>query len=79
MVAVLPVVDRELCDRCGLCVEGCPCHAIEMTRDGPVFHCSEECVNSSACAAGCSMLCEEVCPVGAISCGFEIVMGDGDA
>jgi len=79
VVAVLPVVDRELCDGCGLCVDCCPCHAIEMTEDGPVFHCSDEWAKSSACSVHCSLLCEEVCPTGAITCSFEIVMEDEDA
>jgi ferredoxin len=74
--SVLPVVDPTLCNRCGLCVDSCPCQAIEMTEQGPVFHCSEDCVKATACAPDCSLVCEEICPTGAITCSFEIVMDD---
>jgi formate hydrogenlyase subunit 6/NADH:ubiquinone oxidoreductase subunit I len=76
MAAALPVVDYDLCDRCGLCVEACPCHAVEMTERGPVFHCAEECGKSGTCSADCGLVCEEVCPRGAISCSFEITIED---
>ncbi len=76
MAAVLPVVDQELCNSCGLCVDACSCQAIEMTEKGPVFHCTDECVKSAACVEECSLVCEDVCPTGAISCGFEIVIED---
>lgn len=76
MAAVLPVVDHELCDRCGLCVEACPCGAIEMTDKGPVFTCGDVCLKSSGCPSECGLVCEEVCPTGAISCSFEIIMED---
>ena len=73
----MPQLDEHLCTLCGLCVEACPCHAIELGEKGPVFNCPQGCVDGSACTgdAGCCLyLCEDVCPTGAISCGFEIVM-----
>jgi len=75
----LPRVDLELCTRCGLCVDACQCHAIEMTENGPVFHCGELCFLDGECPHGgdCWCVCQEVCPVGAIDCPFEIVFDGG--
>ena len=79
----LPQVNQELCTRCGLCVEACPCHAVEMTDEGPVFHCGEVCALGQECPHGgdCWCACQEACPEGAIECPFEIVFegcGDGE-
>jgi formate hydrogenlyase subunit 6/NADH:ubiquinone oxidoreductase subunit I len=72
----LPQVDETLCTLCGLCVEACPCQAVELGEQGPVFTCPESCPHTPTCAETleCSCLCEEVCPTGAISCAFEIVL-----
>ncbi len=71
----LPQVDETRCTLCGLCVEACPCHAVELGERGPIFHCPEVCPTPAACAGGSDgcCLCEEVCPTGAITCAFEIV------
>lgn len=76
----LPQVDQARCTLCGLCVEACPCHAIELGERGPVFSCPEVCPSIGACAQGSDSycLCEEVCPAGAITCAFEIVLGAED-
>jgi formate hydrogenlyase subunit 6/NADH:ubiquinone oxidoreductase subunit I len=72
----LPQVDETRCTLCGLCVEACPCQAIELGEKGPVFACPEACPchGTDAEVLGCSCLCEEVCPTGAITCAFEIVL-----
>ncbi|HEY71910.1 MAG: 4Fe-4S ferredoxin [Chloroflexi bacterium] len=69
-VYISPQVDRASCTLCGLCVEACRCHVVEMGERGPVFNC-ELCPSTGAC--DCWYLCEEVCPTGAITCAFEIV------
>ena len=73
----MPKVDESLCNLCGLCAEACPCGAVTMGAQGPVFRVPEKCSSSLNCdeGAGCSCMymCEEVCPTGAISCAFEIV------
>ena len=73
----LPHVEYSLCNRCGLCVEACPCGAIVMGERGPIFSCDRDSDQGKACTehgAGCCLyLCEEVCPTGAITCAFEIV------
>ena len=77
----LPHVNQELCTRCGKCVGACPCHAIEMTDEGPVFHCGETCALGHDCphdGGDCWCLCQEACPEGAIDCPFEIVFEGGD-
>jgi formate hydrogenlyase subunit 6/NADH:ubiquinone oxidoreductase subunit I len=72
----LPQVDETRCTLCGLCVEACPCHAIELGEQGLVFACPETCPSPPTCAETLDFcgLCEEVCPTGAITCAFEIVL-----
>ena len=69
----LPQVDETLCTLCGLCVEACPCHAVELGERGPIFICPRACVE--ACEGCC--LCEDACPTGAITCAFQIVLEAG--
>ena len=78
MVFGLPVVDYMRCTCCGLCAEACPCQAIVIEGQGPVFHCPQACASSSPCVALVHRLhpCEEACPEGAIACTFAIVSGE---
>ncbi len=72
----MPQVDETRCTLCGLCVEACPCHAVQLGEQGLVFTCPEACPHAPTCAEAlsCCCQCEEVCPTGAITCGFEIVL-----
>ncbi len=69
----LPQVDETRCTLCGLCVEACPCHAVELGERGQIFTCPEACRRTCTETFDCCCLCEEVCPTGAITCAFEIV------
>jgi formate hydrogenlyase subunit 6/NADH:ubiquinone oxidoreductase subunit I len=62
---VLPIIDSSKCISCGLCVEKCPGHAVEMTSTGPAF--------SRPVACTYCGLCEDLCPAGAISLEYEIL------
>jgi Pyruvate/2-oxoacid:ferredoxin oxidoreductase delta subunit len=62
---LLPVVDRDKCDGCGLCVPACPVQALRM-ESGKVRLTVADC---DYCGE-----CEAVCPTRAISCPFEIVL-----
>jgi len=76
----LPQVDETRCTLCDLCVEVCPCDAVELGEQGPIFSCPTICPIPDTCIAsanGCR-LCAEVCPTGAITCAFEIVLETGD-
>ena len=53
----ISVVDRQLCDECGLCMPLCPPAAIEMRREGLVVF-AETCTGCGKCIAPC--------PVGAL-------------
>ena len=61
----LPEINLALCNRCGMCVEGCPTNAVEMKAEGPSIVRPDDC---AYCA-----LCESICSEGAITCTFEIV------
>ena len=65
-MAEMPVIDWGKCNDCGLCVDICVCGVFVMTDEGVSVVEVEEC---SWCT-----LCEVICPTGAISCPFEIVI-----
>lgn len=69
-MAKMPVIDRNKCNGCGLCVEVCHCQALFLV--GKVVEVNEkrEC---RLCTRWCTM-CEMVCPTGAIQCPFEVVI-----
>lgn len=64
----LPDISYALCDRCGLCVESCPTHAVVMTSQGPS-------ITRPAACTYCAR-CDAVCPRGAIVCSFVLVWDD---
>ena len=71
----LPEVDDARCGRCGLCVQVCPWHAVQMGESGPRFSCPDACAVAGVHAElGFYCMCEEACPSGAISWPFDIVM-----
>jgi MinD superfamily P-loop ATPase len=63
-VGEMPVVDREKCDGCGLCVGVCHCGAVRLADKTIMII---ETVQCDWCTD-----CEAVCPTGAISCPFDI-------
>ncbi len=65
-MAVMPVVDQDKCDGCGLCLSVCNCHALVMVGTLVMVVETEDC--------GWCLQCETVCPTGAIACPFEIVI-----
>ena len=72
----MPQAKVELCTRCGLCVEACPCSAVRLGDNGPVFSCPEACLAAVDERCSCGGVCEEVCPTGAISLSFDIVLAE---
>ena len=73
-----PELNEQLCSRCGLCISACPCGSVELDQQKVRFSCPETCSSPAAAACDCGCLCEEVCPTGAISVAFEIVLDEGD-
>ena len=63
---VTPQIDREKCDGCGLCVGVCARHGLTLVDNVATLVGTAEC-------DWCTQ-CEAVCPTGAISCPFEIIM-----
>lgn len=62
----MPVIDWEKCTNCGLCIDVCACKALVLIDNVVTVIETEEC--------GWCIQCEVVCPVGAITCPFEIVI-----
>ena len=62
----MPIVDRDKCDGCGLCITVCHCKALVLA-DGRIT------VLETAECDWCTQ-CEGACPLGAIRCAFEIVI-----
>jgi MinD superfamily P-loop ATPase len=65
-VSLMPVIDTEKCNGCGLCVEVCACQALSLVNNIISIIETDEC--------GWCTLCEAVCIEGAITCPFEIVI-----
>jgi ferredoxin len=61
----LPVIDLELCDGCGKCVQICPSQALAL-KDGKAFIVAPQ-------DCGYYGFCESVCPPHAITRPFLIV------
>lgn len=61
----MPLIDREKCDGCGLCISVCACKALVLVDNVITIIEVEEC-------QWCT-LCEAICPQDAINCPFEIV------
>ncbi|MBI4296317.1 MAG: 4Fe-4S binding protein [Chloroflexi bacterium] len=64
-MTVMPELDLELCNGCGLCIIAC--HGGGVVRDGE----KATIIETSACDY-CGV-CEAVCPVDAIHCSYSIV------
>ena len=65
-MAEMPVIDREKCNGCVLCISVCHCNALVLVEGFITVIETEEC-------SWCTQ-CEAVCPTAAISCPFEIVI-----
>ena len=65
---MLPEIDINRCDGCGLCVTICRCGALVLIDNKVAVVQTVEC-------EWCT-ICEAVCPRSAIQCPFEIVLGD---
>lgn len=65
----MPVLIPDKCTGCGLCVSVCSCNALVLVDNNLIV--IEAKIECNWCTQ-----CEAVCPTGAISCPFEIVMGD---
>ena len=63
---ILPKIDRNLCIGCGDCVEVCHANALAIKEMKAVIERGGDCDYCTDC--------EAVCPVGAITCLFEVVM-----
>lgn len=62
----MPIIDAEKCRGCGLCVSVCACGALVIVGNVVTIIETVDC--------GWCLQCEFVCPNGAITCPFEIVI-----
>ena len=67
----MPVIDRGKCSNCGLCISVCVCHALVLIENVVTVVETEDC--------GWCLQCEFVCPTGAISSSFEIVIEEKES
>lgn len=63
---LMPTIDQEKCNGCGLCVSVCLCGALILEQNVLTV------VETELCE-WCTQ-CEAVCPTGAIRCPFEIIL-----
>jgi Na+-translocating ferredoxin:NAD+ oxidoreductase RNF subunit RnfB len=50
----LPVVDEDICTRCGLCVEACGPGCLEIIDDVARLSCAEACGSEEHCIPVCA-------------------------
>lgn len=60
---VMPEIDREICNLCGLCLPACPVKALSLGDEGIILD-EETCAYCGDC--------EAICPEGAIRLPYEI-------
>jgi ferredoxin len=65
-MAEMPIIDIKKCNGCGLCVIVCGCNGLAIVNKIITVIETVEC---DWCTD-----CEAVCPTGAISCPFEIIL-----
>jgi len=66
----MPIIYPEKCDGCGLCVSVCRCKVLVLVNNIATLKPKGKC---KSCKTWCT-LCEDVCPTGAITCPFDIVV-----
>ena len=66
----MPIIYPEKCDGCGLCVGVCQCKVLVLVNNIVTFKYKEKC---KTCKTWCTR-CEDVCPTGAITCPFDIIV-----
>ena len=69
-MAEMPEIDESKCQGCGLCASVCRCGALVVVGNKATICKKEGC---PGCTRWCTV-CESVCPNGAISCAFEIII-----
>ncbi|HEY48443.1 MAG TPA: 4Fe-4S ferredoxin [Dehalococcoidia bacterium] len=65
-----PVIEREKCDGCGLCIDVCHCNILVLVDNVITVIEEKKCVS---CNRWCAQ-CEMICPTGAITIPFDVVI-----
>jgi NAD-dependent dihydropyrimidine dehydrogenase PreA subunit len=66
MDSILPEIDLDACNGCGDCLLTCETGALELTHDKAVLARPDQCQYDGRC--------EPVCPTGAISLPYLVIM-----
>lgn len=63
---VRPVLDKEKCIKCGLCLAFCPVNSIEKKKDATFEICYDYCKGCGICANECSKGAIHMAPEGGL-------------
>lgn len=69
--SVIPIINLARCSGCGLCVDLCPTHAVDLSGGKAVIARPDDCTYCE--------VCESYCPEGAIGRPFTVVFAPGVA
>lgn len=56
----VPAIDEDVCSGCGICVDACSQHALQILEHVAILRNPEACCGSEACVAACPVTAIEM-------------------